>query len=252
MIKDSKYYSVAALTDIGLERESNQDAVLVNEELGLFAVSDGMGGLSAGEQASRYVRESLPLLLTKALAERETPPSPEEAAELLRTTVTLLSDTFYESVNQNGTVMGATVAALWLLDHKAVFVSLGDSRAYILRRFQREPDQITEDMNLAALLVREGVITRQEARNHPSSSRLTAFVGMPAPATPSVSVYDLHPGDRVLLCSDGLYGMVEEKEMARILRGSRSPRLVCKALIEAANRHGGKDNIAALYLRMDR
>ena len=85
---------------------------------------------------------------------------------------------------------------------------------------------------------------------HPASSRLTAFVGMQSPATPDVFIREVHPGDRILLCSDGLYGMTEERELARIMRSSRSPDRICQRLIDSANAHGGCDNIAAVYLQI--
>lgn len=243
-------FEYAGITDIGAQRESNQDAVFLDAELGLFGVSDGMGGLSCGEQASRFVQEALPLLIRNALGADAAPPSAEEGAELLRSAVCRLSDSFYEQLNADGVVAGATVTALWLLDSKAVIVSLGDSRAYLLRALRRLPQQLTEDMNLAALLVREGALSREEALHHPSASQLTAFMGMPAPATPSVHIFDVHSGDRFLLCTDGLYAMVEESEMGEILRSCRDGEKICRLLVERANKAGGRDNISVVYLRL--
>ena len=105
-------------------------------------------------------------------------------------------------------------------------------------------------MNLAGILVEAGEMTKEEARHSPLSSKLTAFVGMAAPATPAVFVTEVRPGDRLLLCSDGLYGMVPERKIARILRSSRSPEKVCERLIEEANENGGRDNISAVYVKI--
>ena len=93
-------------------------------------------------------------------------------------------------------------------------------------------------------------MTKEEAAHSPLSSKLTAFVGMTAPATPEIFVTQVRPGDRILLCSDGLYGMVPEREIARILRSSRSPERVCGRLINKANENGGRDNISAVYIKI--
>ena len=106
-------------------------------------------------------------------------------------------------------------------------------------------------MNLAGIMVEAGELTKEEARQSPLSSRLTAFVGMTAPATPEIYVTEVRPGDRILLCSDGLYGMVPEKNIARILRSSRSPERVCRRLVDKANENGGRDNISAVYIKIE-
>lgn len=244
-------FQAAALTDIGQRRRTNQDEVVLEPELGFFAVSDGMGGLAHGELASAYVKEAMPLLLRGSLAQAgDTVPEPVEAAETLRSVTAYLSDRLYAETNTAGTVMGATLTGVWLVRDKAVFVSLGDSRAYLLPRRRKKIRQITEDMNVAGVLLRDGLITPEEAKTHPGSSCLTAFVGMPAPAEPQIRICDIHRGDRILLCSDGLYGMVPEEELAPLLRSGRSAERVCAALIESANRYGGRDNISAVYIRL--
>ena len=91
-------------------------------------------------------------------------------------------------------------------------------------------------------------MTKEQAKNDYRSSRLTAFVGMPEPATPETYIVDVKPGDRILLCSDGLYGMVDERKMARIMRSSGNPETVCGKLIDEANKNGGRDNISAAYI----
>jgi len=241
-------YRYATALDIGLRRESNQDELVLAPDIGFFGVSDGMGGLSMGELASRYVKDAFPLLLRDALGTAASL-SVSEAERLLREGAVCLSDRLYREVNAKGTVMGATLCCVWLVEDKAVFVSLGDSRGYVLRRREKLPTQITEDMNLAGLLLREGAISPEEARKHPGKSQLTAYVGMPSPATPEVYVCDLRRGDSILLCSDGLYGMTEERQLAKLMRSSRNPQAVCGRLVRAAKAGGGRDNISAVYLR---
>ena len=245
-------FRAAGLVDIGKRRQSNQDEIIFEPEIGLFGVSDGMGGLENGGVASAFVKKGLPALLKGRQEEwKETPVSSEQAGEQLGECVRFLSDHLFKDGNTERFFrFGATVAGAMLHENKAIFVCLGDSRGYVLRKFKRRPEQITEDMNLAGIMVQAGEMTKEEALNSPLSSRLTAFVGMEAPATPAVFVTEVRPGDRILLCSDGLYGMVPERNIARILRSSKNPERVCERLIEKANENGGRDNISAVYIRI--
>ncbi|MDO5476668.1 MAG: SpoIIE family protein phosphatase [Eubacteriales bacterium] len=247
-------YSIrtAGLTDIGKRRKSNQDEVILAPEVGFFGVSDGMGGLQEGAAASAYVRKAMPLLLETCVGEwRTQKPAPASVGKDLENLVQMLSDRLFMQGNTEKYFrFGATLAGVLLYREHAIFVCLGDSRGYLLRKYKRKPEQITQDMNAAGLLVRNGEMTREEALTSPASSRLYAFVGMSAPACPEIFVEEIRPGDRILLCSDGLYGMVPEREIARILRSSRNPDRVCERLIKAANRYGGRDNISAAYIRV--
>ena len=245
-------YRCAGLTDVGSKRKSNQDEAILAPSLGLFAVSDGMGGLSCGGESSAYVREALPLMVeTYAAQWQDADADAETVATQLRECVQLLSDRLFELGNATGFFrFGATLSCVLLHGTKAIFLCLGDSRGYLLPKYKKDPVPVTEDMNVAGYLVRNGEMTKEEVAGSPASSRLTAFVGMPAPATPETYIVDVQPGDRILLCSDGLYGMVPERELARLMRRSRSPERVCRELIDCANANGGRDNISAVYLRI--
>ena len=241
----------AGLKDIGRLRESNQDEVVLCPEIGFFAVSDGMGGLSGGALASEFVGRSMPELMRIGTEEFSEHRSIEKAGKVFCDTVRMMSDSLFEAGNsERFFAYGATFCGVWLLGGKAVFVNLGDSRGYLLSRYKKQPVQITEDQNIAGILVKQGELTREAAKDHPSSSRLTAFVGMKPPAEPEAFIVEVQPGDRILLCSDGLYGMVEERELARLMRSSQSPERVCRRLIERANENGGRDNISAAYIRI--
>lgn len=244
-------FRAAGLKDIGRLRDSNQDEVVFCPEIGFFAVSDGMGGLSGGALASEFVGKSMPELMRIGTKEFSEHKSIEEAAKAFRDTVRMMSDNLFEAGNaEKRFTYGATFSGVWLLGNKALFVNLGDSRGYLLSHFKKRPIQITEDQNIAGILVKQGELTREAAKIHPASSRLTAFVGMKPPAEPEAFIAEVHPGDRILLCSDGLYGMVEERELAQLMRGSRSPERVCVRLIERANENGGRDNISAAYIQI--
>ena len=245
-------FAVAAMTDVGRMRAANQDRVILDAEHGFFGVSDGMGGLRRGGDASAYVSESLPRLM--GICQREAAPadSLETLGERLRQVIRMLSDQLYASGNAPGRFdYGATLAGVWLCRDQAIFVGLGDSRGYLLPVGADTLEQVTQDMNVAGILVRNGQMTREEAAHSPASSQLTAFVGMEAPATPEVFLRPVHPGDVLLLCSDGLHGMVPEAEITAILRAKPDVQAACRALIDAANAHGGRDNISAAVVRVE-
>ena len=238
----------AGQKDIGRRRSSNQDEIIVCPDTGLFAVSDGMGGLHEGAKASIYVRESIPAMMQFTQKEAGTP---EEAGIAFAETVRIVSDGLFNSANTEAYIgFGATFCGVWLYQNKAIFANLGDSRGYLLQKYKKTITQVTEDHNIAAILVKNGELSRDDAKKHPASSRLTRFVGMQTPAIPEYFVCDIKPGDRILLCSDGLYGMVDDFELVRILRSSKSPRSICKGLVDQANQNGGNDNISAVYIKV--
>lgn len=247
-------FQAAALVDIGLKRSSNQDEVITCPEQGFYAVSDGMGGLpnNGGGVTSGIIRQILPMMIEDITVEYKNEPTPENAARLLCEQVQVLSDNIYDTGNKEGlTHFGATLSGVWLVGNHAIFVSLGDSRGYILPRKKKHIQQVTADHNVAALLVEKGEITKVEAQNHPSSSQLFQFAGMPAPAQPFMSIVEINPGDRILLCSDGLHGMVDEERIAHLLCSARhNPEKVCRNLIDEANACGGRDNISAVYIKI--
>ena len=243
-------YTFAGLCDIGKQRSSNQDRIILVPKHDFFAVSDGMGGLRFGEASAEYVSGSMPMLMDILAEKCDGNVTPPEAAEMLESAAGTLSDELFKKGNSpNRFDYGATLAGVWLFDEKAIFVGLGDSRGYVLRDGVLK--QVTEDMNIAGLLVRNGAMTREEAEGSPASSRLTAFVGMESPAEPMTWLLELQPGDRILLCSDGLYGLVPEGEITGILKEEAPLEELCRKLIGRANENGGRDNISAVVIRIE-
>ena len=245
-------YSVGSLVDIGRRRNSNQDEVVICPESGFFAVTDGMGGLTQGGETSRMISRKMPELMNVAQKKWLTEPSPEYAFRLLKEQVGMLSDKIYNTYN-NATMgnYGATLSGVWLKGGTALFVNIGDSRGYLLPHKMKRIIQITNDHNIAAQLVQHRKITKEEARYHKSSSILTSFVGMQTPAKPDVFVKAVQPGDMILLCSDGLYGMVDDSVLQSIMRSSDNPEDVCKRLVEEANENGGgRDNISVVLIKI--
>lgn len=246
----NREFTVSAGSDIGRKRSANQDRVICCQEYGFFAVSDGMGGLPGGEETSDIIAKALPGFIANGYAELADNPCPKKAADYLGATVRMISDNIYESMNRGGrTAFGATLCGVWLVGDSAVFVNLGDSRGYNLGFYKKHIRQITVDHTMAEMLITNGELSREEARRHPSASALTRFIGMQSPAWPETFVFKLEHGDRILLCSDGLYGMVEDARLPRLMRASRSGRRVVEKLIGEANAAGGTDNISVVYIK---
>jgi len=246
----------SGLTDTGRLRKENQDKWLADEQLGLFLVADGMGGAFAGELASRIVVETLPLALRKKLrrhsrARCHLAPqslSSPKVQECLRDVLAGISNALRaQSQDQPGLHgMGATVVLALIRGTQALLAHLGDSRCYLLRGGKLEC--LTKDHTLVQLLLDTGEIKPDEAATHPARHKLTRFVGMPDEAQPDVRPVELAPGDTLLLCSDGLHGMLGDTELLAILTASRNPEESCRRLVAAANAAGGKDNIAVLVV----
>jgi serine/threonine protein phosphatase PrpC len=243
-------YTCSSALDKGLKRESNQDKLILCPEAGFYGVSDGMGGLAQGGRTSEILAEVIPSYVKEISAGLSgSVPDPERAGELLKGKIEEISDKLYNSFNAAGrSKYGATFCGVWLIGRALVFVSIGDSRAYLLPHHGKILRRITNDHNIAAILIRKGELTVKGAKDHPSANRLTRFVGMEAPAEADCFIEPAAPGDRVLLCSDGLHGLMEDDRIKRILRSSRTPSIVCGRLVKAANESGGRDNISAVYI----
>lgn len=234
------------LTDPGRVRTENQDAFRIDLRAGLFIVSDGMGGRNAGATASRAVIEVLPLMLEQRMR-KERPPEDQRGRIVRECALELSRQIWQQASGRPGlSGMGATLALLLTQGPRALAVHMGDSRVYLHR--DGKLDRLTEDHSVAHLLEREGQISGEEARSHPSRRSLSRYIGMESEAYPDVREIEALPGDRFLLCSDGLTEMVNDAAIARLLAGPRSPESVCRELIEAANSDGGVDNITALVV----
>ncbi|HKP90520.1 MAG TPA: Stp1/IreP family PP2C-type Ser/Thr phosphatase, partial [Thermoleophilaceae bacterium] len=229
----------AALTDVGRQRQSNEDSYLEREPL--FAVADGMGGARAGEVASRMAVEAF----DDSSGEAGTP------EELLRGVATEANRRIYEMAQGDSehAGMGTTLTAALVEGRDVAVGHVGDSRLYRLRDGRLE--RLTEDHSLVEELVRQGRLTPEEAETHPQRSIITRALG-PEPSVEVETFTDVaRPGDVYLICSDGLSGMVSEDDMAAIVGRSRTLTEAAERLVEAANRAGGKDNITVILFRLE-
>ena len=242
-------------TDPGKKRANNEDAYLLNDGQGLYAVADGVGGHEGGEIASRIAVETLAEAMPDLLGDKDrTPPSgsasrsdPELSA--LRHAVGLANRRIHESVGKHQALagMGTTLTAL-LVKRKRIFLAhIGDSRAYLFRSGRLT--QLTNDHSVVAEQVRAGVLTAAQARSSPYRHVITRALGLDAEAVPDLTEQPLQRGDRYLLCSDGLTEMVDDREIGRLVAAS-PPRDAVMRLIDTANGRGGLDNITAVIIEV--
>jgi serine/threonine protein phosphatase PrpC len=227
---------VGSATDIGQVREANEDSYLVVAPL--YAVADGMGGHRGGEVAS-----SLALETVQQLFERQEGTLADQVAQANRAV--------YDRSRRDRSVsgMGTTLTAALVDGNTVHLVHVGDSRAYLLRDGRLR--QLTEDHTLVHRMVMEGEITPEEAETHPHRSILTRALGVDESVQVDEGDVRIESGDRLLLCTDGLTGMVPEDQITEIMLGSAAPQDAVDRLVKIANRAGGIDNITAVVLDFD-
>lgn len=225
--------SVGVATDIGQVREGNEDSYLVVAPL--YAVADGMGGHRGGEVAS-----SLALETVQRLFERRQGSLADQVAQANRAV--------YDRSQSDRSVsgMGTTLTAALIDENKVHLVHVGDSRAYLLRDGRLR--QLTEDHTLVHRMVVEGEITPEEAETHPHRSILTRALGVDERVQVDEDDVQVEGGDRLLLCTDGLTGMVSEDQIQGIMLEAADPQQAVDRLVSVANGAGGIDNITAVVL----
>lgn len=246
----------AALSDVGIKRDHNEDSYLAAPELGLFAVADGMGGHAGGETASRV---SITTLYEEiASARREQPDTFSSREPLARTPLAnVLRDALEAAcaavhhaarVNPELNGMGTTTTAVLLEKDLALVAHVGDSRLYLVRGEYIQ--QITEDHSLVHEQVKAGILTEEEAKTSRFKNIITRSIGYEEDVLVDVLGLHVQAGDTLLLCSDGLSNLVEDYEMREIVRTSPLDEAP-KGLIDLANARGGDDNITAVLVRIE-
>jgi protein phosphatase len=252
-------FRVGWATDVGIVRSHNEDAALVNivahngdgamPGIGFFILADGMGGHQSGEVASSLATRAVAHRFTRdfylpTLINQEFDTSQPALREVLMDAVRAANELVSEHVPGGGT----TLTCALVIERRAYIAHVGDSRAYIVMA-DGEIELITHDHSLVDRLVELGQLTPDEAAVHPQKNVLYRAVGQGGDLEVDTYVRTLNDGALLLLCSDGLWGLVDEREMAKVIIKASSPQAACEELIAAANRAGGRDNITAILVR---
>lgn len=233
---------IAGDSHIGKVRSTNEDSLIVDPHLGLFAVLDGMGGANAGDVASQLARDTICDFVRD---QREAIP----AGVLLEAAIVAGSTAVFNAAQQHRERhgMGTTVVACMVLETNHVVIShVGDSRAYLLRNGRLQ--LLTRDHTIVEELVERGLLSADEAERHPYKNVLSRNLGARADARVDTLQIELTPGDRILLCSDGLYGYASAEAIQYLLGSGDAPEHVARDLIELALRGGGGDNVSTIVI----
>jgi PPM family protein phosphatase len=244
-----------AQSDTGCVRENNEDSYRVAPEMNLFVLSDGMGGLEAGEVASRLAVDTV---LSRCRDAEKNPSLPlageriegvsdasNRLARAIRSANEVVYRTAQEGAGQRG--MGATIVAVWCTDERMSIAHVGDSRIYRLRG--GELDQLTRDHSFVAEQVRNGKMTEEEAASSTMQNVLIRALGIDPTVEVDVSEELLMASDTVLLCSDGLTRELSDAQIAAVLGKCDEPQAAASRLVEMAKQAGGGDNVTVIVLR---
>ena len=245
----------AGLTDIGKSRPVNQDLVFCSTEPvgvlpNLFVVADGMGGHKAGDLASSEAVRSFVDYIEDHSTEAD------DIVVLMKTSLALANRYVYylskESDDYQG--MGTTFVAATIVGHKLYCINVGDSRLYTVNRPGERPmtlERVTEDHSIVEMLLKEGIINEEQARNHPQKNMVTRAVGIDEKVEIDDFCVDTTDLTKVLICSDGLTNMVTDIAILNILTSGRSVEETAAVLIDRANENGGRDNISAVVIDLN-
>ena len=247
-------FEFAGLTDVGRKREQNEDSLLVAPAHNLVAVADGMGGHQSGEVASQIAVHTMEWFFSSLAADPEATwpyrvdSRYDEHGNRLAVSVQFANSRIREAATEDGRRgMGTTIVAALLKDAKAYVAWVGDSRAYLYRGGQLLP--LTVDHSLQNELLRTGRIRPEDVAMFQHKNVITRALGMGERVEVDLVETDLVDQDIVLVCCDGLTGMLEDDQIAEFLKGERDLNEASRKLVDAANQAGGTDNITVALAR---
>jgi PPM family protein phosphatase len=240
------------MTNRGRRRDHNEDNLYVfsapdvdYESHGmLLAVADGMGGHAGGEYASRIAVESLGELYETKNGEGQSP------QDCLRACIDKAHTTIFTQAQNSAILkgMGTTLTAALIEKNTLNVGQVGDSRAYLIRN--QAIKQLTNDHSLVAEQIRIGLITPDEAAHHPARNIITRALGTKEKVEPDFYTFPIEPDDRILMCSDGLHGVVDDARMLELTLAAANAPAACVRLVEEANANGGPDNITVVLIHI--
>ena len=240
----------SGLTDIGLKRDNNEDYIYLPREdsgIKLFVLADGMGGANAGEMASATAVKTVKDYIKNNFIKIER--TKEELENLIRRAIVEANKKVLELANANEEYkgMGTTLIVVLIYRGRIHIGHVGDSRVYRLR--QNVFRQITKDHSYVHELIRQGDITQEEAKNHPQRNVLLKAIGVEEKIKPDIITKGFVKGDIILVCSDGLTNMVDDKYIYEIImKNIYDVNVACKKLVEKANYNGGLDNVSVILI----
>ncbi len=233
-------------THVGKVRKNNEDCFLIDSDKQLFIAADGMGGARAGEVASLNAVKAVNHYLANELLEMIEGDNEEIKRELINGVLYAHRRIVgFAKKNAKFRGMGCTIVVALVEELDLHICHVGDARAYVVSNSRMK--LLTTDHSWVMTLVKKGQMTLEEARNSPKKNKITQAIGIQR-ITPEYTHYKISPGDRLLLCSDGLWDMLPDVKIHKILKKKRSARATCETLIDKANRAGGKDNVTAVVV----
>ena len=245
---DGRELIYAGFSDTGKVRKMNEDDFVVNPDLRLVAVADGMGGYEGGAAASHITIDAIQNFIRFRADPEAT--APLGLSEEMLAPPVLQGAAHYANfrVHQEmaGKKSGSTLVSLYFDDDGVSLVHVGDSRAYLWRNGKLL--QLTDDHSLVFELYRLGDITREEMATHPRKNIITRAIGIDEKVEPTIQRLEIIKGDLLLLCSDGLTGMVPDDNIVQLIKNETSLERLGENLIQQANQAGGKDNITVVLL----
>lgn len=242
------------LSDTGCQRELNEDRILLDPQYNVFMVADGMGGQRCGDRAAEAALQAFQHYFQTTAGRKEiTWPFGYDASipftqNLMSTAMKLANRRIWRESEASAeyTGMGSTIAAVYVAGDKATIGSVGDSRVYHYRN--RTLTTLTKDDSLIARLIESGAITLEEAANHPMRSVLTEAAGAKENINAQIKELRLLPGDRLMITSDGVHGVVDEATLRRLLDSSKDVQSSVEAIVAEARARGGPDNISCVII----
>lgn len=245
------------LSDIGKKRGRNEDSYLVNDELGLFVVADGMGGHSGGEFASRFAVSTIEEVIQSMNMDPEATvisgvnEDGSKFGDRLRYAIEVASQKIYDQAIFEPELkgMGTTVAALLVDGNKACVANVGDSRVYLIRGGVIK--QVTEDHSLVSEQMRAGILSANDAKTHKLKNIITRSVGYQEEVNADLFYLDLQSGDSLVMCTDGLTNLLDDTFIHEAVKANGNDlEAACRHLVGSANAKGGDDNITVLICQV--
>ncbi|HOE16301.1 MAG TPA: Stp1/IreP family PP2C-type Ser/Thr phosphatase [Syntrophorhabdaceae bacterium] len=248
---------ISGKTDVGIVRKNNEDNLYISENDGLLVVADGMGGHASGEVASKITVDMMRDYFNAVKEGHQLQIGPyqddlSEPTNRLGSAIRLANQAIYEAAKDNPLWygMGTTIAAVLITGNRLSIAHVGDSRVYLIRAGSME--QLTDDHSFVSEQVKREIISSEQAKASAMKNVLTRALGVHPEVEVDLDEISLFDGDMLVLCTDGLTGMVDDDEIFAIANTLHNPAMACEDLVSRANQNGGKDNITVIIAEIEK